>query len=131
MEMLNILNITSIYAACLGILFLALSFNVVRFRWKFRVGLGGGHKQLDRSIRVHSNFSEYVPLTLLLIALYEVAGASDASLHIVGASLLIGRCLHAIGITMSSGTSIPRVSGMVLTFVALGFPSVALLLNIF
>ena len=131
MEMLNILGITSIYAACLGLVFMLLSFNVIRFRWKFRVGLGGGHKPLDRAVRIHGNFSEYTALILLLLALYEVSGADTRLVHTAGASLLIGRCLHAIGLTMSSGTSVPRFSGMILTFLSLGLTSIGLLMNTF
>tara|TARA_R110000868_G_scaffold269233_2_gene528615 strand:+ start:22620 stop:23015 length:396 start_codon:yes stop_codon:yes gene_type:complete len=129
MEMLNILGTTSIYAACLGIVFMLLSFNVIRLRWKFKVGIGGGHKPLDRAIRVHGNFSEYVALVLLLIALYEISGASDSLIHFSGASLLIGRCLHAIGLTKSGGPSAFRIGGMGLTFTSLAIASIGLLIN--
>lgn len=131
MEMLNILNITSIYAACLGILLFVLSLNVIRLRWKHRVGIGEGkdNKELKIGIRMHANFTEYVPTVLLLLALTEVSGVSDLVLHIVGGCLLLGRILHPIGLFLSVGTSAPRALGVLFTFIALLVSSVNLLIN--
>lgn len=131
MEMLNILNITSIYAACLGILLFILSVYVISLRWKHKVGIGEGkdNKELKTGIRMHANFTEYVPTILLLMALAEISGCSDLVLHIIGASLLTGRVLHPIGLFLSIGTSAPRALGVALTFTALLVSSVNLLLN--
>ena len=63
------MTITAIYAALLGLLFLALSVNVVRTRRATRVSLGAGdHPLLERRIRAHGNFAEYTPIALILIA---------------------------------------------------------------
>ncbi len=131
MEMLNILNVTSIYAACLGILLFALSLNVIRLRWKHKVGIGEGkdNKDLRTGIRMHANFTEYVPTILLLLALAEISGSSDLVLHIIGACLLLGRILHPIGLFLSIGTSAPRALGMALTFTSLLVSSINLLIH--
>jgi len=131
MEMLNILNITSIYAACLGILLFILSVYVIRLRWKHRVGVGYGknNKEMESGVRMHANFTEYVPTILLLMALAEISGSSDLVLHIIGGCLLLGRILHPIGLFLSTGSSAPRGIGMALTFTALLVSSVNLLLN--
>jgi len=132
MEILNLLNITSIYAACLGIVLFILSINVIRLRWKHKVGLGEGkdNKELRTGIRMHANFTEYTPMILVLLALAEISGSSDLMLHIVGGSLLLGRILHPIGLFLSLGTSAPRALGMVFTFAALLVSSIKLLLNV-
>lgn len=130
MEMLSIFNVTPLYAACLALLYLALALNVVRLRWKFKTGIGsGGHKPLSRAIRVHGNCGEYAPLGIILLALTEVIGASDMTLHIIGGSLLAGRILHATGLLKSAGTSAPRLLGMVLTFTSIIVSSFSLLVR--
>lgn len=130
MEMLSIFNVTPLYAACLGLLYIGLSLNVVRLRWKFQTGIGsGGHSSLSRAIRVHGNCGEYAPLGIILMALVEVIGASDMTLHIIGACLLIGRILHATGLLKSAGSSAPRILGMVLTFSSIIASSIFLLIK--
>ena len=69
------MHITLIYAGLLGLLFLLLSFWVVKRRAQFRVMIGEGEApEMLAAIRAHGNFAEYVPLTLLLMALCELAG---------------------------------------------------------
>lgn len=130
MEMLKIFHITPNYAAILGLIYVALSLNVVRNRWKFKTGIGtGGHRPLDKSIRVHGNFAEYVPFTLLLMAMTEILGANNVTLHIIGVAIVLGRILHAIGLTKSIGTSLPRMGGMTLTFASLIIASLSILIR--
>ena len=60
--------ISATYAALCGLLLLALAALVVRARWKYRTGLGVGTEPgMERAVRVHANFVEYVPLALLLL----------------------------------------------------------------
>ncbi len=67
------MHITLIYAGLLGLLFLLLSFWVVKRRAQFRVMIGEGEApEMLAAIRAHGNFAEYVPLTLLLMALCEL-----------------------------------------------------------
>lgn len=114
------LTITALYASLLTLVFLALSFNIIRLRFKLKVGVGdGGETMLIKAVRVHGNFSEYIPLALILLASYELSGANNTWLHVVGATLLIGRILHAIGLSKSIGTSMPRIAGTISTFIVL------------
>jgi uncharacterized membrane protein YecN with MAPEG domain len=114
------LTITALYASLLTLVFLTLSFNVIRLRKKLKVGVGDGdERMLIKAIRMHGNFSEYIPLALILLAGYELSGANTLWLHVLGATLLIGRILHAIGIRKSIGTSMPRFIGMISTFMVL------------
>ena len=114
------LSITALYASLLAILLVSLSFNVIRLRLKLKVGIGDGEQQpLAAAIRIHGNFSEYIPLALILLACYELNGANSLWLHILGGLLFVGRILHAIGLNKSIGASIQRQLGMVITFLVL------------
>ena len=114
------ISITALYASLLALVFLGLSFNIIRLRWKYKVGVGdGGESELTKAIRVHGNFSEYIPLSLILLASYELSGAHSVWLHMLGATLLIGRILHAIGLNKTKGTSTGRFIGMNATFLVL------------
>ncbi|MEZ4273125.1 MAG: MAPEG family protein [Myxococcota bacterium] len=107
--------ITAIYGAILALFFLALTTRVILHRRRARVGIGDGEdKKLRNAIRVHGNFSEYVPFTLILLALVELRGASPNFLHGCGGALLIGRVLHAYGLGRYAGTSWPRALGSLL-----------------
>lgn len=110
-------EITGLYTAMLAILFVGLSINVIRFRFSEKVGIGdGGSKSLAQAIRVHGNFSEYIPIALLLMAIYEINNGHSLLLHAMGLSLFAGRLFHAIGLMKTQGTSLPRVIGTLLTF---------------
>jgi hypothetical protein len=114
--------ITALWAGPLALLFVALSYQVVRMRHRFKQGLGdGGHPPLQRAIRVHGNFAEYVPFILLLLALCELTGAPAWALHTFGATALTARLLHAWGVSGKSGTSIGRYWGTLGTFILLAF----------
>ena len=89
------MKITVLYAAPLALLYISLSLNVIRLRWKHQISLGtGGIPKIERAIRAHGNFSEYVPLALILITMAEFRGAPSWSIHLFGLTLLIGRLLH-------------------------------------
>jgi uncharacterized membrane protein YecN with MAPEG domain len=106
------LPVTVLYAGLLGLLYLGLSLRVVRYRQRHEVGLGdGGHADLSRSIRVHGNFAEYVPLLLVLMALIESNGGAAWGLHAIGALLFLVRAAHAYGLASSGGASAGRAVG--------------------
>jgi len=47
-------------------------------------------------MRRHSNFVEYVPLALVLLAGLEMSGISTTAVHAMGGLLLLFRICHAI-----------------------------------
>jgi len=69
------MNITLLYAALLGLLFVVLSVRTLLLRRRLSIAIGdAGSESMLRAMRVHANFAEYVPLSLLLIYLVEVTG---------------------------------------------------------
>ena len=115
------LSITAFYAALLAVLFLFLSVRVIGWRRERRVEFGHGEDiELLRRMRVHANFDEYVPFTLLLMALAESMAPPHLLLHLAGLLLVAGRLLHAYGVSQSPAVMRYRIWGMWLTFIALG-----------
>ena len=105
-------------AAIHGLLLLVLVGRISRLRHARRIGLGdGGDPELARAIRVHGNFVEHVPLALVLLALLELGGLPAPWLWGLGGALLLGRLLHAFGLSRSSGVSFGRFYGTALTMV--------------
>ncbi|HZH45981.1 MAG TPA: MAPEG family protein [Roseococcus sp.] len=122
--------VTALYAALLALLFLALSVLVIRQRLEAKVALGLGKAEgLLRASRAHGNFAEYVPILLVLLLLLELGGSRPWLLHALGAAILLGRVLHASGISRSPERLVLRQAGMLLTFVPLAVAALALLLG--
>lgn len=108
--------ITLLYAALCTLLVLGLAIRVMLARGRLKVGLGdGGHGELNRRVRAHSNAVEYVPLALILLGGMELNGYPDWLVHVFGATLVIARALHAWGLAVSAGRSTGRFWGTLLT----------------
>lgn len=121
------------YTALNALLMLILSILVVRARVTTQTLIGDGDKpEMAGPLRAHANNTEYVPMALILMwALATPLGASIWLIHAVGAPLTLGRLLHAFGLSRSTGTSMPRFLGMVLTWIAFIVGIVGLLWGVF
>lgn len=115
------MTIVPFYGGLLALWFLLLSVRVVLGR----VGpdgpsLGdGGKTSMLRRIRGHGNFSEYVPLVLLLMTWLEMSAQPRAELHALGAMLLAGRVLHGYALSFTPEFAFGRTAGIGLTFTCL------------
>lgn len=114
------LEVTSLYAAVLSLLYVALSLYVVRTRTRLKVRLlDGGLDTLTRAIRAHANFIEYTPLFILLLAFTELQGLlTGQPLHALGMAYLAARFLHAYALLVAepkNQTMLPRKLGMITT----------------
>ena len=97
--------------------FVMLSINVIRARRRHKSGIGTGRNiSVERVIRVHANLAEYVPFALLLIVLLELKKANCMLLIVLFSVLLIGRLVHAFGVSMENERFAYRVGGMAMTF---------------
>jgi len=123
------LIVTPIYAGLLGLIFLLISYRAATMRIKTRVVIGtGDNVEVLRAVRVQGNFAEYTPIILLMLAFAEINGLPAASLHGLGAMLLAGRIMHAIGLAREPDIIPLRFYGMILTFLCLLGASAASLL---
>jgi len=114
------LSITPIYAALLAVLYLTLTFAVIKGRYRLLVSLGdGGNERFNRLIRGHGNFSEYVPISLLLMAFAEIGGAGTMVIHGAALLLLGGRVLHAYAMALTAKNLSLRKAGMIMTIASI------------
>jgi len=108
--------VTPIYAGILAILFFVLSVRVVALR-RHGASLGdGGDVHLQRRIRGHGNFAEYVPLILVMMAMLELGRTSIYVLHGIGVALVVARLLHAYALSFTERFKFGRFWGTTLTF---------------
>jgi uncharacterized membrane protein YecN with MAPEG domain len=92
--------VTPIYAAISGFVFVALSVRTLLLRRRLGVGIGDGEQPiLKRAVRVHSNYAEYVPLSLILLYFLENQVRASLWIHVLCSALLIGRITHAFGVS--------------------------------
>ena len=90
--------ITAFYASILALILVGLSAWVIAGRGTKDTMLGdGGDDAMNRRIRAHANFIEYVPLALVIIALLEGSGAVHGLVRILLIVLIIARILHPFG----------------------------------
>ena len=92
--------LTPYYASLLALIYVALSFNVIRLRMKLQISLGDGKdKQLRRAIRVHGNYAEYVPLTLMMIYFVEIQSQNLLLVHGLCSAFVLARLSHIYGVS--------------------------------
>ncbi|MEC7644180.1 MAPEG family protein [Idiomarina sp.] len=111
------LTITSLFAGILALIYVVLSVRIIQLRWRHRVGIGTNKvEELQRAVRAHGNFIEYVPLMLLMLALIEFNGVGSTWIYALGSALTIARIAHAVGLSSNAGVSWPRSVGVLGTF---------------
>ncbi|PCM42903.1 MAPEG family protein [Marinobacter sp. ANT_B65] len=127
-----IVPVTGVFAAVLGILLLVLSVQVVKFRLKFKKGMGTtGDRDFEAAVRAHANLVEYAPLGLIMLGIAELNGVASGLVYWTGMALVVGRLLHAWGmINGSGGPHKARMIGILLTWLAILAAAVLLLWNV-
>lgn len=107
--------ITALYASICAIILIKLSLNVIKLRRKHQISLGHGNiKELQIAIGAHSNASQYIPISLILLFLLEINQANVWLIHLLGISIVISRLIHAQGMNNKMPA---RVLGMQLTII--------------
>jgi len=116
---MHVPSITAGYLAVLALLYVVLAGQVVRLRQRNRAAFSdGGSLELRSAIRAHAHFAEYVPITVLMIAMLEMSGASPLRVHVLMGALLVARLLHPLGMYAAPNTRqfrIGRIGGMTIT----------------
>jgi len=118
----------ALWSGLLILLMLVLSGIVVSGRRKHMVSFGdGGKSDLMAASRAFGNLAEYATPGMIAMLLLAAVGAPAWMVHAVGATLLAGRVIHALGLLFQTGPSLGRVIGMLLTWVALLSAAVGLI----
>lgn len=95
----NIAGIATVglYAAANALILTWLSFRIGGLRHSLKISIGdGGHPIMIRAMRGQANFTENVPMALILLVLMALLGTPVWVLHIFGIMLVLGRILHGI-----------------------------------
>lgn len=122
------LHITLLTAALAALICFWLAMRCGRVRTREKILHGdGGNALLMQRMRAQANFTEYTPLTLILILLLDLSGKDGWALALAALAFLLGRVLHAIGMDNAEFNK-ARMVGMLLTMpILLGLAIAALL----
>lgn len=124
---------TAFFAALLALIFLGLSGWVMAARLQGDVLHGdGGNDTLLKRMRSQANFAEYVPLALLLSALYEAGGGSKGLVQTLLIVLLVARLLHPVGMLAPKNSPQQyacRGGGILATFAVIAITAILLLIR--
>lgn len=122
------MRITGFYAALSALLVLWFAVRVMLQRRTSVIGIGdGGDRELITRIRVHANAVEYLPIALILLLIVELNQTDPLLVHVAGMALVVGRILHAAGLSRSSGVSAGRALGTLLTLLVIAGMSILLI----
>jgi uncharacterized membrane protein YecN with MAPEG domain len=111
---------------------LVLGIMVVRARIKTQTLIGdGGKPEMAGPLRAHGNNTEWTPMGIVMMLVVLNMGGAWWALQLVGLPLTIGRILHGIGLSQTTGTSTMRLVGMVLTWLAYIFAIVTIFVILF
>jgi uncharacterized membrane protein YecN with MAPEG domain len=119
MEIAQLLEVTPLYIALIGLLFIPFTMRVGFYRLKSKIFIGTGEDpEMLRRVRGQANFIETVPIALLLLITMELMGASNTWLHALGATLVLARIAHYLGLT-HVGPGLLRPIGMMSTLLTI------------
>jgi uncharacterized membrane protein YecN with MAPEG domain len=94
-----------------------------------RIPFGDGKdKLLKRAIRVHGNFSEYVPLTLIMIYFVELKTNNLLLIHGLCSAFILARISHIYGVSQLKENMIFRVFGLFITGIVICTCAISILL---
>ncbi len=114
------LVITALYTSILAFIMLFLAYKTSARRTEAKINLGTGNDDLmERRSRAFGNFIEFVPMFILLMAMMEVQGYGTIYVHILGITTVVGRILHALGMTNSIKIINGRFVGAILAYLSL------------
>ena len=80
--------LTSTFAALFTLFYLLLSFRIGYLRGSpvmkliFKMDKEVPQSKLERNVRAHGNFSEYVPIFLILLLLLELSGTASFTIYL-------------------------------------------------
>ena len=115
-----IFPLSTIATTLIGIIFLAVSIQVIKARRNSDVSLGdGGDEKLLRRMRAQANLVEYGPIGLLLLFFAESHGTLWWFILLAAVCLVIGRAFHAYSLGFTDLHRFTRFHGTLLTLISL------------
>ena len=126
--------ITPIFISILALFYLFLAMRIGYMRGSpvmklfFKIDKEISPEKLNRNVRAHGNFSEYVPLYFLLLLVSELTEASSYDYMLVSSLIFTyGRIAHAICFAFFDYNPFLRISGMLTTYMGIVMLSIKLI----
>jgi uncharacterized membrane protein YecN with MAPEG domain len=119
------ITLTITGAAAIVNFWLALRIAAIRVKGKVMIG-DGGDPLLAARMRAHSNFIEYTPFVLILMALIEMAKGSPSWLLAAGILYIVGRISHMFGLEPNRSDVLRGAGFLITIIVMLGLAAYAL-----
>jgi len=117
---MELFEIATLFTAINILILFALTFLVIRQRRSRAIAMGhNDNETMQRAIRVHGNFTEYAPLAMIGLFAMAACGASPYWMYGLGTAFTLGRIMHAFGYSKTTGRSIGRFYGTVITLLSL------------
>ena len=112
--------ITGLYAALLMVIVGYLGYKIGSLRGSTGISiLHGDNMEVATAMRRHGNFTENVPMALILMGIVEANGGNVIFLHVIGVVLVLARIAHPIGLHHDSVAHPLRAVGAGGTFLAM------------
>jgi hypothetical protein len=119
MQTVTLPVVSAITAGVLIIAQLGLMIATILVRRRVRQSLGeAGDPALTRAVRRHGNFAENAAIFIAALALLEMMGAVRWFVAGLAALFVLGRVLHAIGLSQAKTVNLWRVGGIFATVTA-------------
>jgi uncharacterized membrane protein YecN with MAPEG domain len=77
-----------------------------------RQSLGEGDPSLQRVVRRHGNYAENAAIFVASLALLEMMGAERLFILGLAALFILGRLLHAVGLSLQNTVNVWRIAGV-------------------
>jgi uncharacterized membrane protein YecN with MAPEG domain len=124
--------ITALYAGLLTLIAIALAGAVGAARGRTGISiLHGADMELATRIRRHANFTEAVPLAVILLGALELNGAGPGLLHGLGIALVVARIAHPLGLHHDNMRNPLRTIGAGITMLVSLIAAIALIWGYF
>ena len=125
--------VTPLFAAIFALAYLYLTTAVIKLRMSGKVAIGvenndsSINEDLQKAVRIHANFIEYVPIALILFWFLENITYSPNTVFWLGCILLIARLAHVIGMQNHSKYLFLRKWGVIVTLAVIAFSSIKII----
>lgn len=121
------LSAVALYTGLLALVAIWIGFRVGALRGKEKITIGdGGNQRLIRAMRGHSNFTENVPLALIIMLLLAMFEVPIYAIHVAGIMLVIGRMAHAWHFTQEDAPGWQRGLGAITSTLVIVFGGIGL-----
>ncbi len=111
-----------LYSAYLGAFLITLqtllAASVGGYRGRNRKAIGTANDAvLERRVRRHANMTEYAPIFLTVLALYEIIAGQTGAILWLAIIFAVARIFHVIGFSSSAGSHLEDAAGGRVVFV--------------